>query len=108
MFFGSEHAVNKNLSETYRKLIGNLSPKNLQLFNVLVAEDDFFEGHYTTAIEPGEILIRIDFPVTAMHWAFDEVARRPGDFALGMAAISSTDKLMQSWQLIYARPLSGR
>ena len=46
----------------------------------------FFQGHYTTALQPGEILTRIDFPRSSGAWAFEEVARRQGDFALAMAA----------------------
>lgn len=51
-----------------------------------VAAKDFFLGHYTTAIGEGELLTAIEFPRSKHHWAFEEVARRPGDFALVMAA----------------------
>ena len=51
-----------------------------------VAAGDFFGGHFTTAIEAGELLTAIEFPVSDHRWAFEEVARRPGDFALVMAA----------------------
>lgn len=51
-----------------------------------VAAADFFAGHYTTAIEEGDLLTHIDFPYGKMRWAFEEVSRRPGDFALVMAA----------------------
>jgi CO/xanthine dehydrogenase FAD-binding subunit len=47
---------------------------------------EFFQGHYTTALAPGEVLTRLDFPCSTGTWAFEEVARRPGDFALVMAA----------------------
>jgi CO/xanthine dehydrogenase FAD-binding subunit len=46
----------------------------------------FFLGHFTTALQPGELLTRIDFPCSVGSWAFEEVARRQGDFALVMAA----------------------
>lgn len=51
-----------------------------------VSANDFFEGHYTTAIREGELLIHIAFPGNRKTWAFEEVSRRPGDFAIAMAA----------------------
>lgn len=51
-----------------------------------VAAEDFFLGHYTTAIREGELLTAIEFPRSDHRWAFEEVARRPGDFALVLAA----------------------
>lgn len=48
---------------------------------------DFFLGHFTTALQPGELLIRIDIPFSSVQWAFEEVARRPGDFGLAMVAV---------------------
>ncbi len=47
---------------------------------------DFFSGHFSTAIESGELLTHIEFPEPQHSWAFEEVSRRPGDFALVMAA----------------------
>ncbi|MDB5698803.1 MAG: nicotine dehydrogenase medium subunit [Alphaproteobacteria bacterium] len=52
-----------------------------------VAAPDFFLGHYTTAIEPGELLVAVDLPYTQLIWAFEEVARRRGYLALAMAAV---------------------
>ncbi len=55
----------------------------------LVAADEFFRDLYETAVEPGEIVIAARFPVAEpdMRFAFDELARRRGDFALiGLAA----------------------
>ena len=52
-----------------------------------VTAEDFFQGHYTTAIQPGELLTSIEIPFPDLSWAFEEVARRPGDFALGMVAV---------------------
>lgn len=51
-----------------------------------VAAADFFAGHYTTALEHGDLLTHIEFPISNHRWAFEEVSRRPGDFALVMAA----------------------
>ena len=49
----------------------------------------FFRGIYTTALEPGEILTEVVVPAIQPGWrsAFDELARRHGDYALvGLAA----------------------
>jgi carbon-monoxide dehydrogenase medium subunit len=50
---------------------------------------DFVTGMYETALEPGEIIMQIDFPAQdAVPWAFREIARRQGDYALaGLAAV---------------------
>lgn len=53
-----------------------------------IAADDFFVGLYTTALEPDEVLVASEIPVAgAQSWfAFDELARRHGDYAIvGMA-----------------------
>jgi carbon-monoxide dehydrogenase medium subunit len=58
-----------------------------------VAVADFFRGHFTTALEPEEILTEVRFPRMASGhgYAFCEIARRHGDFALaGVGAITST------------------
>jgi len=49
-----------------------------------VAADDYFIDLFQTAIEPGELLAAIHIPaVRPTHrWAFDELARRRGDFAI--------------------------
>lgn len=51
--------------------------------------DEFFVGYLTTALEPGEILTEVTFPVLdstggpdRVGWAFCEVSRRHGDFAM--------------------------
>ena len=54
-----------------------------------VAAADFFEGVYTTALRPGEVIIEVVIPPGDGGWrdGFDELARRHGDFALaGLAA----------------------
>lgn len=54
-----------------------------------IAAEDFFLGLYTTALEPGEIVTAVEFPVPAADtvWGFEELARRHGDYALvGLAA----------------------
>ncbi|HUF14230.1 MAG TPA: xanthine dehydrogenase family protein subunit M [Longimicrobiales bacterium] len=49
-----------------------------------VAAGDFFTGLFSTALEVDELLIDIEIPAPAARsgWAFEEVARRHGDFAL--------------------------
>ncbi|PWL25492.1 MAG: nicotine dehydrogenase medium subunit [Altererythrobacter sp. XM-24bin4] len=52
-----------------------------------VPASEFFEGFYSTAVRQGELLTHIVIPDNRMSWAFEEVARRPGDFALAMVAV---------------------
>jgi CO/xanthine dehydrogenase FAD-binding subunit len=49
-----------------------------------VAVADFFHGFLTTAVEADELLIEVSFPTArpGSGYAFEEFARRPGDFAL--------------------------
>jgi carbon-monoxide dehydrogenase medium subunit len=57
-----------------------------------VTADEFLVSHYTTVLEPEECLVEVRFPVppAGAGWAFEEVARRHGDFALvGVAAMVS-------------------
>ena len=61
----------------------------------VIAADGFFYGHFTTAMADDELLTEVRIPAGApgAGWAFDEVARRRGDFALvGAAAmVAMTD-----------------
>src|SRR3989338_4629712 len=45
---------------------------------------DFFVGYLTTSLMPGELLTEVRFPIPATGdgWAFNEISRREGDFAL--------------------------
>jgi len=55
-----------------------------------VAAAEFFTGLFQTALTPGELLVEITVPAPAARsgWAFEEVARRHGDYALvGVAAV---------------------
>lgn len=55
---------------------------------------EFFTGLFSTALQPGELLIEIDVPAAPPRTAcaFDEVSRRHGDFAMaGVAATVATD-----------------
>lgn len=51
---------------------------------------EFFVSALATCLEPDEIVFEIEFPLLASHggWAFEEVARRFGDFALASIALS--------------------
>ncbi len=48
-----------------------------------IRADDFFVGLYQTALEPGELLVALHVTSVRMtqRWAFDELARRRGDYA---------------------------
>lgn len=52
-----------------------------------IAADDFFEGLFETALEPDELLTEIIIPPLPARtgYAFDEVARRHGDYAMAGA-----------------------
>ncbi len=60
-----------------------------------VAASDFFVGLFSTALEPGELLTQIRIPPAAKRsgFAFQEISRRHGDFALvGVAASVELDE----------------
>jgi len=59
-----------------------------------LAAGDFFVGLLSTAIQPDEILVEIDFPRPPARSGscFMEIARRRGDFAIaGVAAVITVD-----------------
>lgn len=54
-----------------------------------IAAQDFFTGLYTTALEANEVIVACEVPVAAAghRFAFDELVRRHGDYAVvGLAA----------------------
>jgi len=56
----------------------------------IIKAEKFFTGYLSTAIEPGEMLTEVRFPLITPEagWAFLEFARRAGDYALvGAAAV---------------------
>lgn len=57
-----------------------------------VKADDFFVTFLTTALGPDELLteVRLPTPSARTGWAFKEVSRRHGDFALAGAAVTLT------------------
>lgn len=52
-----------------------------------VAAEEWFQGVFTTAIQPGEMLVEVRLPLLGPDWrcGFAEFSRRAGDFALAMA-----------------------
>jgi CO/xanthine dehydrogenase FAD-binding subunit len=55
----------------------------------VLAAEDFFVDALTNCLEPEEIVLEIEFPILPHDgWAFEEVARRFGDFALASIAVS--------------------
>ena len=59
-----------------------------------VAAADFYQGLFTTDLAPEELLVEIAIPPMPARsgYAFDEVARRPGDYAMvGVAAVVTLD-----------------
>ena len=54
-----------------------------------IPASEFFTGLWSTALEPGELLVRVIFPVWSGRSGFgvEEFARRHGDFAIAGAAI---------------------
>jgi carbon-monoxide dehydrogenase medium subunit len=60
----------------------------------ILRPQEFFLGYLTTALAPDEILVEIRLPTTppGSGWAFEELSRRHGDFALaGIAAVLVAD-----------------
>lgn len=55
-----------------------------------VAIGDWFEGILQTALADDEVLIEVDLRVPT-RWGFAELARRAGDFALVLAAVTELD-----------------
>ncbi len=55
-----------------------------------VSSAEFNTGLFTTAINPGELLVAVTIsaPKPNTGWAFEEVARRHGDFALAGVAVT--------------------
>jgi CO/xanthine dehydrogenase FAD-binding subunit len=54
-----------------------------------VPAEEFFIDALTNCLEPDEIVVEIEFPALAHDgWAFEEVARRFGDFALASIAVA--------------------
>lgn len=60
-----------------------------------IAAEDFFVGLLETALQPGELILRIEVPIPSpdMVTGFGELARRHGDFALvGLVVCTRIDQ----------------
>lgn len=57
-----------------------------------VAADDFYQGAYFTALEPGEILtsVSIQVPPVGHGYAYEKLKRKIGDYATAAAAVVLT------------------
>ena len=55
-----------------------------------IAAEAFFRGVYATALEPDELLLRVEIPAIAPGWTqgFTEVSRRHGDYAMAGLALA--------------------
>jgi carbon-monoxide dehydrogenase medium subunit len=55
----------------------------------VVKAEDFFLGLYATALDPGEVLTRIQVPVPlpGSGWAYEKLKRKIGDFATAASAV---------------------
>lgn len=72
----------------------------------VIKAEEFFTGYLSTALEPGEMLTEVRFPLIAPKagWAFLEFARRSGDYALvGTVAVlnPTADDHCMSAQIAY-------
>jgi carbon-monoxide dehydrogenase medium subunit len=59
-----------------------------------IEANEFFQGIFSTTLQPDEILAEIVFPAMSPNtgWSFMEVSRRKGDYAmLGIAAVVTLD-----------------
>jgi CO/xanthine dehydrogenase FAD-binding subunit len=55
-----------------------------------IAADEFFLTYLTTALQPNELLVEVELPAQPARsgWAYSEISRRQGDFALvGLACL---------------------
>jgi aerobic carbon-monoxide dehydrogenase medium subunit len=76
------------LPAVMRALEAQLVLRHTSGYEHTVPADQFFVGPLTTAVQPGEFLCEIDVPIPSpgTGWAFVEVARTHGAFALVGAA----------------------
>ncbi len=58
----------------------------------VIPAHEYFVSYLTTSMEPNEILAEVRFPAQPARtgWAFDEVARRHGDFAMAGVSLTTT------------------
>ena len=53
-----------------------------------IPAEEFFVSVFTTALEPGELLVEVRFPIPSGRTAFEEYAHRDGDFAVVCVAVA--------------------
>jgi carbon-monoxide dehydrogenase medium subunit len=73
-----------------------------------IPADELFLTQFVTALEPDEIVVSVNFPAlrSGAGWAFLELARRHGDFALvGVAAVAEGDGVRLAFAGVGPRPL---
>jgi CO/xanthine dehydrogenase FAD-binding subunit len=73
-----------------------------------ISADDFFLFHFTTALEPDEIVTEVWFPELseADGYAFLELSRRHGDFALaGVASVVANGRARFAFAGVGPRPI---
>jgi carbon-monoxide dehydrogenase medium subunit len=56
-----------------------------------IAADDFFQGLFTTALEPGELVVKIAFPVPKRA-AYEKFAHPASGYAMTGVFVAETDK----------------
>lgn len=57
-----------------------------------LAASEFFQGYFTTALQPGELLVEVRFPRLGVRsgWGFEELERKAGDYAVVAVAAAIT------------------
>jgi carbon-monoxide dehydrogenase medium subunit len=73
-----------------------------------IGAEDLFEFHFTTALAPGEVLTEVWFPALppGSGYAFMEVSRRHGDYALaGVACVVVDDRVRMAFTGVGPRPV---
>jgi carbon-monoxide dehydrogenase medium subunit len=73
---------------------------------------DFFEGMFSTALRPDEVLVEVAFPPGApgSGWSFEETSRRRGDYAMMGVAVQvelDGDGVCRDARLIYLNAGDG-
>ena len=73
---------------------------------------DFFEGMFSTALRPDEVLVEVAFPPNApgSGWSFEETSRRRGDYAMMGVAVQvklDGDGVCKDARLIYLNAGDG-
>ena len=75
-----------------------------------IAADAFFLGSFETALQPGELLTRVEIPIppAGTRHGFAEIARRRGDYAMAGLAMMHGPKPRIVWFALSDRPVRAR